>query len=62
MPVIINFPDKSCGKDKSPQEGATMVEYTLLVALIALVLLVAVTTFGVKLSAQYSSIASAIPH
>ncbi len=38
-------------------EGATMVEYGLLVAFIALVALVGITVFGSKLSAFFSTLA-----
>lgn len=38
--------------------GATMVEYALLVALIAIVAIAAITVFGNKLSTKFSSIGS----
>jgi pilus assembly protein Flp/PilA len=41
-------------------EGATMVEYGLLVALIAMVALAAVTTLGSHLSTLYNSVANSI--
>ncbi|MBV8344103.1 MAG: Flp family type IVb pilin [Candidatus Eremiobacteraeota bacterium] len=41
-------------------EGATMVEYGLLVALIALVALGAVTTLGKNLSGLFSSVAGTL--
>lgn len=41
-------------------EGATMVEYGLLVALIALVALGAVTTLGTKLSTLFSNVATSL--
>ncbi len=41
--------------------GASMVEYALLVGLIAIVAIVAVTFFGTQLSAEYDDIASSIP-
>ncbi|HEY6327513.1 MAG TPA: Flp family type IVb pilin [Candidatus Cybelea sp.] len=41
-------------------EGATMVEYGLLVALIALVALGAVTTLGKNLSTLFNSVATTI--
>ena len=40
------------------EKGASMVEYSLLVVLIALVALVAVTYFGSSLSGTYSEISS----
>jgi pilus assembly protein Flp/PilA len=42
------------------EEGATMVEYGLLVALIALVALGAVTTVGTKLSALFTSVGNSL--
>lgn len=42
------------------EEGATMVEYALMVALIAIVALTAVQTLGTNVSQAFSEIASAI--
>ena len=42
------------------EEGASMVEYALLVALIALVAVSTVTFFGESLSSEFGSIASTI--
>jgi pilus assembly protein Flp/PilA len=42
------------------EEGATMVEYGLLVALIALVAIVGVTALGTGLNSLFGSTASAI--
>lgn len=42
------------------EEGATMVEYGLLVALIAMVALVAVTALGQNLSKLFSTVASSV--
>ena len=41
-------------------EGATMVEYGLMVALIAVVALLAVTALGVNVAAKFQSVADAI--
>ena len=41
-------------------EGASLVEYALLVALIAIVAVVAITSFGDSLSAEFDSIATEI--
>jgi pilus assembly protein Flp/PilA len=41
-------------------EGATMVEYGLLVALIAIVALAAVKTLGTNLSSLFSTVANTI--
>ena len=43
------------------QDGASLVEYALLIALIAIVAVIAVTAFGVSLSEEYSEINTAIP-
>ena len=42
------------------EEGATMVEYGLLVALIAMVALAAVTVLGKNLSTLYNTVAGSI--
>ena len=42
------------------EEGATMVEYGLMVALIAVVALLAVTALGVNVSGKFSDIATSI--
>jgi pilus assembly protein Flp/PilA len=42
------------------EEGATMVEYGLLVALIALVAIVGVTLLGNKLSALFTAVSNSI--
>jgi pilus assembly protein Flp/PilA len=42
-------------------EGASIVEYALLISLIALVALIAVAAFGTSLSSEYSDIANQIP-
>ena len=42
------------------EEGATMVEYGLLVALIALVALGAITTLGTNLSSLFNSVANTL--
>lgn len=42
------------------EEGATMVEYGLLVALIAMVALAGVTTLGGNLKTLYSTVAGSI--
>ncbi len=45
---------------KTPERGASMVEYALLVVLIAIVALVAVQLSGQELSSTYSEIASSV--
>ena len=42
------------------EAGATAVEYGLLVALIAVVIITAVTTLGTNISAKFNSVASSI--
>jgi pilus assembly protein Flp/PilA len=42
------------------EEGATMVEYGLLVALIAMVALIAVKTLGTNLSTLFTTVAGSI--
>jgi pilus assembly protein Flp/PilA len=42
------------------EEGASLVEYALLVALIAVVCLVAVTTLGGNASTKFSGVASSL--
>jgi pilus assembly protein Flp/PilA len=42
------------------EDGATMVEYGLLVALIALVALGAITTLGVNLSTLFNNVATTV--
>jgi pilus assembly protein Flp/PilA len=42
------------------EDGATMVEYGLLVALIAMVALVGVTTLGTNLKSLYTTVAGSI--
>jgi pilus assembly protein Flp/PilA len=42
------------------EDGATMVEYGLLVALIAMVALVGVTTLGKNLSSLYNTVAGSV--
>ncbi len=49
---LVNFFKDEC--------GASMVEYGLLVALIAVVCILAVTTIGTNLSTQFTQVASAV--
>ncbi len=42
-------------------EGATAVEYGLLAALVAAVMIVSVTTLGEKVSATFAKVAAAMP-
>jgi pilus assembly protein Flp/PilA len=45
----------------SQEEGASAVEYSLLVALIAAIIVAAVQTIGTKVSAGFSSVATTLP-
>ena len=47
-------------KIASRQEGATAVEYALMVALIAVVIIVAVSLLGTNLSARFNQVANSI--
>jgi pilus assembly protein Flp/PilA len=42
------------------EEGATLAEYGLLLALIAVVCIAAITTLGTKISSMFSSVAASI--
>lgn len=46
--------------EKNKERGASLVEYALLVSLIAVACIVAVRTLGSKVSQQFSGIASQI--
>jgi pilus assembly protein Flp/PilA len=43
------------------EEGATIIEYVLLAALIAVVAVAAITTLGGKVSGKYSEVADKVP-
>jgi pilus assembly protein Flp/PilA len=43
-----------------PQEGQTLVEYGLILGLIAIVVVVILTTLGTEVSSVYSALSSAI--
>jgi pilus assembly protein Flp/PilA len=55
-PFIISF----LGRLRRPEKGASLVEYALLVALIAIVCIVAISFLGVNASSKFSAIGSAI--
>jgi pilus assembly protein Flp/PilA len=42
------------------EDGATMIEYALLVALIAVVVAVALVTLGTTISAKYTAVSSCV--
>lgn len=43
------------------ERGATAVEYALMVALIAVAIILVVTTLGTKISSEFSKVASSMP-
>ena len=43
------------------EEGATMVEYALMVALIAVICIIAVTAIGTNVNLVFESVAKALP-
>ncbi len=49
-----------CDMLKGKEEGATAVEYGIMVGLIAVVIIAAVTLLGTQLSAMFTRIASAL--
>jgi len=55
-PYILSF----LGRLRRPEKGATLVEYALLVALIAVVCIVAVALIGTNASTKFSGVGSAI--
>ena len=42
------------------EQGASMVEYALLIAVVAMVALVAIQTFGINLESLFSTLAGAV--
>lgn len=62
MPNPIQFLTRSLRSRElgSPENGAALAEWGLLVVLIAIVAILAVTLTGQEVSGQYSSIASAV--
>lgn len=51
---------KLIGKLRRNEEGVTAIEYGLIAALIAVVLIAALTTLGTSLSAKFGAVASAV--
>lgn len=58
MLTIITFLQKWFSASEDEDRGATMVEYALIVAFIALVAVVGVTAFGAHLSSFFSGLVS----
>ncbi|MFD0045981.1 Flp family type IVb pilin [Pseudarthrobacter scleromae] len=46
---------------RNEEKGATAVEYGIMVALIAVVIIVAVTTLGGNLTAMFDNVADSVP-
>jgi pilus assembly protein Flp/PilA len=46
---------------RNEEKGATAVEYGIMVALIAVVIIVAVTTLGGNLTAMFDNVAGSVP-
>ena len=59
MQIIENFLTLMLGK-RDEEKGATAVEYGLMVALIAVAIIVMVSTLGTKLGALFTEVAAAI--
>lgn len=49
------------GKLRREEKGATAVEYGIMVALIAVVIIVAVTAIGVRLNGAFEDVRDALP-
>ncbi len=60
MISIITFWTDLAGTDEGKEKGATMVEYGIMVALIAIVVLAAVTPLGAAIAALFNQITAAI--
>ena len=50
-----------CERFTRNEDGATAIEYGLIVALIAVVIITAVTTIGTKLGSAFGKAASSLP-
>jgi pilus assembly protein Flp/PilA len=60
MSILVLFAWLHGRLSSAGERGASMVEYGLLLGLIAVIAIVAVTTFGSGVSTQFSSINSAV--
>jgi pilus assembly protein Flp/PilA len=60
MSILVLFAHLQARLRTAPERGASMVEYGLLLALIAIVAMVAIKAFGSGVSSQFSSIASTV--
>ena len=57
---IVTPEEQIIAKKEEPEKGASLVEYALLVALIAIVCIAAVTALGSQVSKQFSVQATAL--
>ena len=60
LTYITTLVTSALGRLRRTDDGATLVEYALLVALIAVVCIVAITLLGTNASSKFSTIASAV--
>ena len=60
VPLRLPVPDGLQLGERDDERGASLVEYALLVAFIAIVCIAAVTLLGTSLAPEYSSIADGI--
>lgn len=60
MSTLVGYYRKLFGLKSIREEGATMVEYGLMVALIAVVCLLAVTALGVNIRGVFEAISAAV--
>ena len=61
MLFILTFVQSRLATLKSDERGATAVEYGLMVALIAVVIIAAVTLIGTRLNGIFESVRDALP-
>ena len=57
MPQFVNLVKKFVGKE---EEGATMVEYGIMVSLIAVVVMAAVGPLGIAIRTMFNNVAAAV--
>ena len=60
MSIVALLTWLQCRLDTASERGASMVEYGLLLGLIAIIAMVAVQAFGSGVSTQFSSITSSV--
>jgi pilus assembly protein Flp/PilA len=60
LPLVVRMQVLFTSTSRRLERGASLVEYALLVALIALVCIAAVTTFGAKTGSSFKSTAGAL--